>query len=95
MICLAVTYTIKPGEVEFAAGHLRALTEHVRREPGCLMFVVHRVRDEPRTFFIYEQYADEAALKAHWDSPHFAEHGVNGIRRVAESRIGLVCEPLT
>jgi quinol monooxygenase YgiN len=94
MICLAVTYKIKAGEEENAAEHLRRLTASVREEPGNLMFCVHRVQDDPQTFFIYEQYADKAALDAHWASPHFAEHGINGVRKLAESRIGLVCEPL-
>jgi quinol monooxygenase YgiN len=95
MICLAVTYTFKSGDEAQAAEHLRKLTEGAHEEPGNLMFIVHRVQDDPRTFFIYEQYADKAALDAHWASPHFAEHGINGIRKLAESRIGLVCEPLT
>jgi quinol monooxygenase YgiN len=86
---------VKPGEETAAAGHLRTLAEKSAAEPGCLMFAVHRVRDEPRVFFLYERYVDQSAVDAHLASPHFQEHGINGIRRIAESRVGLVCEPLT
>jgi len=41
------------------------LTEESRKEPGCVMYVVHRHKTEPRRFFIYEQYKDDAALEAH------------------------------
>ena len=39
------------------------LTEESRKEPGCLMYQVHRHKTEPRRFFIYEQYKDEPRLK--------------------------------
>lgn len=38
------------------------------------MFIAHRSIDDPRTFFLYEQYDDEAAFKAHTETQHFQEH---------------------
>jgi quinol monooxygenase YgiN len=94
MICLAVTYVVKPGTEDEAVEHFRRLIPASRAEPGCLQYVVHRVRDEPRTFFIYEQYRDDAAFAAHQASPYFQEHVVAGVRPLAESRAAKVCEPL-
>jgi quinol monooxygenase YgiN len=93
MICLAVTYTIRPGREGEAAEHFRRLIPASRAEPGCRMYLVHRAEDKPRTFFIYEQYDDQAALDAHRASAHFEEHGRNGIQRIAEDRVALVCTP--
>jgi quinol monooxygenase YgiN len=94
MICLAVTYTVKPGREDQAAEHFRRLIPVSRAEPGCLMYLVHRVADDSRTFFLYEQYADRAALEAHRASAHFEEHGRRGIQQIAERRVALECAPL-
>ncbi|HMB02794.1 MAG TPA: antibiotic biosynthesis monooxygenase, partial [Isosphaeraceae bacterium] len=42
MICVAVTYVIKPGHEEEAVGLFRKLTEATRCEPGCRMYLAHR-----------------------------------------------------
>ena len=65
MICAAVTYVIKLGREKEAAELFRTLTEHTRAEPGCRMYLAHRSTTDPRRFFLYEQYADQAALDAH------------------------------
>ncbi len=77
MVVLAVVWMAKPGKESEAAKIFAAMQAESRKEPGCLMYVVHRHRKDPRRFFIYEQYQDDAALQAHRDSPHF-QHYVNG-----------------
>ena len=94
MICLTVTYTIRPGHEDEAVEHFRRLIAPSRAEPGCLTYLVHRDVNEPRTFFLYEQYRDAAAFDAHRSSAHFMEHGRNGVQRIAESRVAHVGEPL-
>lgn len=44
---------------------LRTLTRDVRAEPGNLEFVCYTVESDPRRFFVYEVYRDEAAFQAH------------------------------
>ena len=94
MFCLAVTYVIRPGTEDAAVAHLRALTEGSVKEPGCKMYIGHRAKEAERTFFIYEQYVDEAAYWAHRETPHFIEHGANGLMTLAESRQPLFCIPI-
>ena len=94
MICVAVTYVIRAGQEEKAIGHFRPLTEATRREPGCRMYLVHRSTTDPRKFFLYEQYDDQAALDAHRAAPHFLEHGRDGLFPIIESRTPMVVEPL-
>jgi quinol monooxygenase YgiN len=42
-----------------------------RAEPGSLLYQPHRSPEDPRLFYLYEQYVDEAAYQAHMDSEHF------------------------
>jgi quinol monooxygenase YgiN len=94
MVCLAVTFVIQPGREAEAIELFNKLTVATRTEPGCLMYVAHRSLTEPRRFFLYEQYTDQAALDAHRAAPHFAEHGTNGVFQLAESRARELYEPL-
>jgi quinol monooxygenase YgiN len=94
MICVAVTYLIQPGQEEKAVDHFRALTPATRAEPGCRMYIVHRSTTEPRKFFLYEQYDDQAALDAHRSAPHFLEHARDGLFPIIESRTPEIYEPL-
>jgi quinol monooxygenase YgiN len=94
MICVAVTYLIQPGQEERAAGYFRAMVGPTRAEPGCRMYLVHRSTTNPRQFFLYEQYDDQAALDAHRAAPHFAEHVRDGLFPIVESRTPELYEPL-
>ena len=71
MVVLAVTWIAKNGRESEVAALFARLTEESRKEPGCAMYQVHRHKTEPRRFFIYEQYRDDAALEAHRAAPHF------------------------
>ncbi len=41
-------------------------------EPGCRHFDVAERAEAPGQFVLYEIYADQAALEAHRQTPHFA-----------------------
>lgn len=82
MIVLAVTWEAIPGKEAEVAEAFRKLEEASRNEPGCLMYIVHRHRDNPRRFFIYEQYKDDAALEAHRQSTHFQQYAVAALHGI-------------
>jgi quinol monooxygenase YgiN len=86
MICVAVIYVVLPNREHEAIDLLTQLTEASRAEPGCRMYQVHRSPQEPRRFFLYEQYDDEQALAAHRSSRHFEEYVQRGLSRIIESR---------
>ncbi len=94
MICLAVTFVVKPGHEDEAIGLFARLTEATRAEPGCRMYLAHRSADDPRRFFLYEQYDDRAALDAHRASEHFARLAAGGLFAIVESRSPELYEPL-
>jgi (4S)-4-hydroxy-5-phosphonooxypentane-2,3-dione isomerase len=94
MICLAVTYVAKAGSEERVVELLRTLVVRTRAEPGCLMFVAHRSPSDPRRFFLYEQYTDQAAVDAHRATPHFEQYVLNGLVPILESRTPEIYEPI-
>lgn len=68
---LAVTWEAKPGEADQVAALLSRMAEAVRSEPGTLVFLPHRSKENEHVFFLYELYRDEAAFTAHQQTQHF------------------------
>ena len=51
------------------------------------MYQVHRHKERPGEFFIYEQYEDEAALESHRKTQHFLQYARTELPKFAE-RVG-------
>jgi quinol monooxygenase YgiN len=94
MVVLAVTWIAKVGREAEVESIFSKLTEASRQEPGCVTYQVHRHKTEPRRFFIYEQYKDDAALEAHRAAPHFLQFARKELPRIADRVEGVVYEPL-
>lgn len=94
MIVLAVTWKAHEGRESEVAGLFSTLQEASRKEPGCLMYIVHRHKTDQRRFFIYEQYQDDAALEAHRNSDHFQQIAVAQLRNIATRIDGELYIPL-
>jgi len=61
----------KDGKEDRLAEVIAEMTPPSRAEPGCRFYQAQRSTEDPRLFFLYEQYADEAGYQAHQDSEHF------------------------
>jgi quinol monooxygenase YgiN len=61
----------KEGKADRLAAVIEELAPPSREEPGNLFYQAHRAVEDPQLFYLYEQYADEAAYQAHMDSDHF------------------------
>jgi quinol monooxygenase YgiN len=66
-----VTWNARPGEEAEVERVLEQLARDTRAEPGCLEYVVHRSREEPSRFAIYERYVCEEDFRRHVESEHF------------------------
>jgi (4S)-4-hydroxy-5-phosphonooxypentane-2,3-dione isomerase len=94
MVVLAVTWMAKVGHEAEVAAVFQKLTEESRKEAGCLMYLVHRHKTDPRRFFIYEQYKDDAALEAHRAAPHFLRYAKKELPKLGDRIEGQLYEPL-
>jgi len=92
MLVQTVIYTVDAANVEETAKALRALRDGSRAEPGCVTFDVTRAADN--TFVLYEEWRDQAALDVHYKTEHFQQYGINGIRKLASSRVAYQGVPL-
>ncbi|MBC6988684.1 putative quinol monooxygenase [Hymenobacter sp. BT491] len=74
VICVAAEWVVQPGQEEAVRRLLLQAAVAVREhEPGNLVYLAHQSPDEPSRFFVYEQYADDAALQAHRESAHYQQ----------------------
>ena len=64
-------WTAKDGEEDRIARICDEMTEPSRAEPANLFYQAHRTPENPRLFYLYEQYEDEAGYEAHMASEHF------------------------
>ena len=94
MVVLAVTWMAKVGHEAEVAALFEKLTVQSRTEPGCAMYQVHRHKTEPRRFFIYEQYKDDAALEAHRASAHFLQYAKKELPKLGERVEGNLYSPI-
>ncbi|CAG9232691.1 Antibiotic biosynthesis monooxygenase [Paraburkholderia tropica] len=70
-IYIFASITPKAEHVGDLEAELRNMVVHSRREPGNLRYDLLRRADGTPGFHVYETYADEAAIQAHRDSPHY------------------------
>lgn len=94
MVVLAVTWMAHEGQEQQMADAFQRLAAAARQEPGCRMFVVHRHREDKRTFFVYEQYDDDHALQAHRDSPHFEQIVKGELHNLGRRMDAFLMDPL-
>ena len=94
MFVACVHVHVKP---EHRAAFLDATLENARntiREPGNLRFDVLQQADDPDRFVLYEVYRDEAGMKAHKETAHYARWAEAVGPWMAEPRKGVKYSPL-
>ena len=73
MVNVIVILEVDPARVdEFLQVITHNATESVK-EPGCTRFEVNRQADQPNLFALSESYRDQAAMDAHYTTPHVAK----------------------
>ena len=72
MVNVIVILEVDPTRVD---EFLEVITENARasrEEPGCLRFEINRQFEQPNLFALSESYVHQAAMEAHYQTPHFA-----------------------
>jgi quinol monooxygenase YgiN len=70
-LLVVAQWEAKEGEADKVASILQSFLPEAQAEPGALMFLIGRAKDNPAQFLFYELFRDEAAFKAHQESTHF------------------------
>ena len=68
---VSALWRAKEGKEQRLAEVIDEMTAPSRAEPGNRFYQAQVSVDDPRQFYLYEQYADEAAYEAHMASEHF------------------------
>lgn len=72
MKSLIAEFTVRPEHADRMAEMVATLTEAVRSEPGCVLFVPRTRADNPLHYVVFEVYADESAFQQHLVQEHGA-----------------------
>ena len=84
---VAARWRAKEGCEDRLAHVIAELIPLSRLEPGCPSYQANRSIEDPRLFFSYEQYVDEAGYRAYGESEHFAPPAHNhAIPQLLEDR---------
>ena len=70
MQSLIVTFVAKEGSEQALEATILELQRQTALEAGAISYELHRGAPGSRTFYLYERYADVAALKTHSASPY-------------------------
>ena len=94
MVVLVVSWMAKPGHEKEVIDVFTKLTAESRKEPGCVMYLVHQHKTDPRRFLVYEQYKDDAGLEAHRASAHFLQYAKKELPKLGERVEGNLYSPI-
>jgi quinol monooxygenase YgiN len=72
MIVVAGTVAVRPETRSDAIRAALAMAEATRTEAGCLSYRFFADLQDPNTFLVFEEWESEAALAAHFQTPHMA-----------------------
>lgn len=64
-VAIVARVTVREGKAEQYVAAFAPLLEQARKEPGTLLYAIHRSKDDPNVFWTTEIYADDAAFAAH------------------------------
>jgi autoinducer 2-degrading protein len=64
-VAIVARVTVRQGKAEQYVAAFTPLPEQARKEPGPLLYAIHRPRDDPQVFWTTKIYADDAVFAAH------------------------------
>ncbi len=75
MVIVGATIRLKKGKGDEFVSQFRktGLGPKVRRDPGALLYTLHRDIADPDRFFFWEKYESDEAVKYHGSAPHVRE----------------------
>ncbi|MCL1065699.1 antibiotic biosynthesis monooxygenase [Shewanella olleyana] len=78
-------FKIKPGTRDALLAQFEKHITHTRTEPGCLLFDLYTVQDDPETLVVYEHWRKESDV---WDIHFHQPYAVETGKLMEESVVG-------
>ena len=75
MLVVAGEIKLNPAKRAEADAAFAKMREATLKEPGCIAYQAYSDRGDDGIVFMFEKWEDQAALDAHFASPHMAEFG--------------------
>jgi quinol monooxygenase YgiN len=72
MLIVAGTVRVPPGNLDGLRPHMAAMMAASRAEDGCLAYGYAEDVAEPGLIHVFERWGNQAALDAHFRTPHMA-----------------------
>jgi (4S)-4-hydroxy-5-phosphonooxypentane-2,3-dione isomerase len=71
-VALVARFKAREGKAEELIAAFRPVFEQAEKEPGTLLYALHRSKEDPDLFWVSELYADDDAFAAHSGSDAMA-----------------------
>ena len=71
MVKLMVKVVIKQEGIEFFKNEFKNFIDETRKENGCISFQLFQDADNPKVFFVSEEWASQEHLENHQKSKYF------------------------
>ncbi len=75
MLVVAGEIRLDPSKRAEADAVFEKMQAETLKEPGCIAYQAYAGRGDAGVVFMFEKWQDQAALDAHFASPHMAEFG--------------------
>jgi quinol monooxygenase YgiN len=92
-VSLLARFTAKKGKGDEIVAAFQPIIDQVRNEPGTLLYVMSRTKDDPDVFWFAELYVDDDAFAAHGGSEAMAKAMPTLGPLIAESEL-VISEPV-
>jgi quinol monooxygenase YgiN len=92
MIVIAAMITTFDDQGDAYQQSFQELAAKVRKDPGVITYVLHRMINNPSKFFVFEQYEDEEAIQFHTSTTHFQVYRKTTAHMVKGRDVGLYRE---
>jgi quinol monooxygenase YgiN len=92
MIVIAAMITTFDDQGDAYQQAFQELAANVRKDPGVITYVLHRMINNPSQFFVFEQYENEEAIQFHTSTTHFKEYKKITAHMVKDRNVGFYHE---
>ncbi len=72
MLIVTGVVEVSDAAVEKAIDAAQEMVAETLKEPGCLIYEFSQILGQATRFRVYEEWQDQAALEAHFATPHMA-----------------------